>query len=100
MFTVKVPKTDNVSILKDLIKEKNLNSLSDMDPKNIDLYQVSIPVDDVDKEKLKNELKPLKALLPLSRVFPRVEENHLHVVVKAPTKGECSTSISYSTTEV
>jgi hypothetical protein len=83
VFTVKIPKTKNVSILKDRIKEKNSNSFGNVDSKNIDLWNVSIPIDDDTEEKLKNinNLEPLKPLLPLSRVFPRVEENHLHILI-------------------
>ena len=84
MFTVEISKNKNVSILKELIKEKNLSSLGNVDVKNIDLGKVSIPIDDdVGKrlEKIDN-LKLLKPHLSLSHVFPHVEENHLHVVVR------------------
>ena len=90
VFTVKIPKTENVSILKDLIKEKNSSSFCNVDLKNIDLWNVSIPMDDEADERLKNidNLEPLKPLLSLSQVFPHVEENHLHVVVRPPIDGE------------
>ena len=90
VFTLKIPKTENVSILKDLIKEKNSSSLSNVDSKNIDIWNVSIPMDDDADERLKNinYLEPLKPLLRLSHVFPRVEENHLHILVQAPPNGK------------
>jgi hypothetical protein len=31
---------------------------------------------------------PLDPLLPLSRFFPRVEENRLYIVIQAPPKGD------------
>ena len=53
------------------------------------LSQVSLPVDDDLEESLNRvDLAPLKSLLPLSQLFPRVEENHLHIVIQAPTNGE------------
>jgi hypothetical protein len=88
VFTLKIPKTENVSILKDRIKEKNSSSFGNVDSKNIDLWNVSIPMDDVTDERLKNINEPLKPLLPLSDVFPRVEESHLHILIRAPTNGE------------
>ncbi|KAI0287938.1 hypothetical protein B0F90DRAFT_1148985 [Multifurca ochricompacta] len=46
-------------------------------------------MDDDLKEKLKNvDLTPLKPFLLLSQVFPRVEEDRLHVVVTLPVLGE------------
>ena len=71
MFTVKISKSENVSILKDLIKEKNPSSLGNVDVKNIDLWQVSVLMDDLYSK------KPSTAGLKLSRTsycqtcFPR-----------------------------
>ena len=92
MFTVKVPKTDNVSILKDLIKEKKAPHLDHVAASDIDLRKVSIPIDDDVGKRLENidNLKLLKPHLSLSHVFPHVEENHLHVVVRSPINGELS----------
>jgi hypothetical protein len=91
VFTLKIPKTENVSILKDLIKEKNSSLFGNVDSKNIDLWSVSIPTDDnPDDERLKkyiNNLEPLKPLLSLSYMFPCVEKSHLHILVQAPTNG-------------
>ena len=92
MFTVEISKNKNVSILKELIKEKNLSSLGNVDVKNIDLGKVSIPIDDDVGKRLENidNLKLLKPHLSLSHVFPHVEKNHLHVVVRSPINGELS----------
>jgi hypothetical protein len=89
IFTVKIPRSENVSILKDLIKEKQSPRLNHVVASELILSQVSLPVDDDLEESLKHvDLVPLKPLLQLSRVFPRVEENRLHIVVQAPTTGE------------
>jgi hypothetical protein len=89
IFTVKILKTENVSTLKDLIKEKQSPRFNHVVASELILSQVSLPVDDDLKESLKNvDLTPLNPLLPLSQMFPRVEENRLHIVVQAPTDGE------------
>jgi len=88
-FPVKVPKTDNVGILKKMIKEENPHTLDKVDAKDLILTQVSLPVDDGLAENLRRaELTPLNPVLPISQAFPRVEERHLHVVVQAPKNSE------------
>jgi hypothetical protein len=90
VFTLKIPKTENVSILKKFIREEKAPHLDHVAASDLNLWNVSIPMDDDADERLKNinNLEPLKPLLPLSHVFPRVEENHLHILVRAPTNGE------------
>jgi hypothetical protein len=89
VFTVEIEKTKNVSILKDLIKEKKARLLSHVDASDLELTQVSLPVnDDLEGSLKKVEIVPLAPLLPLSQVFPHVEQNRLHIVVQAPTNGE------------
>jgi hypothetical protein len=71
IFTVEILKTKNVSILKDLIKEKQSPRLNHVVASELILGQVSLPVDNDLEESLKNvDLTPLKPLLPLSQVFP------------------------------
>ena len=89
VFTVKISKTENVSILKDLIKEKQSRRLNHVDASELILSEASLPVDADLEESLKNvDLTPLKPLLPLSQLFPHVKENCLHIVVQAPANGE------------
>jgi len=60
VFTVEIEKSKNVSILKDLIKEKNAPHLNKVAAKDLDLTQVSLPVDDDLEEVLKKvDLVPL-----------------------------------------
>jgi hypothetical protein len=92
MFTIEIEETKNVSILKKLIKEEKAPHLDHVAASDLDLWSVSIPMNDDACERLENidNLEPLKPLLSLSQVFPHVEENHLHVVVRSPIDGESS----------
>ena len=88
-FTVVILKSKNFSILKEMIKEKLPLRLDHVVALDLILSQVSLPVDDDLEERLKNvALTPLNPLLPVSQMFPCVEENRLHIVVQAPTNGE------------
>jgi hypothetical protein len=88
MFTVEIPQVENVSILKDLIKEKNPSSLGNIDAKNIELWKVSFPVDDLEKElgniNLAGYLKLSPPSKKLTTFFTNVADDYLHVIVKAP----------------
>ena len=89
IFTVEILESKNVSILKRLIKEEQPHRLNHVDASELILSQVSLLVDNDLEESLKNvDLTPLKPLLPVSQVFPRVEENRLQVTVQVPTNGE------------
>ena len=46
VFTVKIPKTDNVSILKDEIKKKKAPHLNHVAASDLDLWEDSFPIDD------------------------------------------------------
>jgi Crinkler effector protein N-terminal domain len=87
-FTVEILKTKNVSILKDLIKEKNPSSLRDVDAKNIDLLQVNFLIDDLPtKAELREESGEAKmtSRRPLSFYFTGVlNDEYLHIVVRIP----------------
>jgi len=92
---VKVPKADNVSILKDLIKEKKAPHLNHVAASDLELSHVSLHVDDKLDESLKRvPLVHLKPLEPLSNLFLGIDETDLHVVVQAPTTGEPFQSFS------
>ena len=89
MFTVEVEKTKNVSILKDLIKEKNPSSLGNIDVKNIDLWKVSFPIDDLILKTLTTPGPKLRPERLLSEVFSvNLDINCIHVVVRALGIGE------------
>jgi hypothetical protein len=92
IFTVKIPKTDNVSILKKLIKEEKASRLGHVDASDLDLWSVSIPVDCNLNESIGHlRLDGSEQLLPveeLSKVFSDPLKKHLHVVVKFKSEGE------------
>jgi hypothetical protein len=86
VFSVEVPRSKNVSILKDEIKKKKAQLLRDIDASDLELSQVSLRVDDqLDKSLKSIPLVPLKPLEPLSNLFLTIDATHLHVVVQAPT---------------
>jgi len=87
-FTVEIPKNKNVSILKDLIKEKNPSSLGNVDVKNIDLWQVSFPIDDLPSKNPPTVGPKLRSEKLLSDAFPSdLDTNRIHVVVRVPGQG-------------
>jgi hypothetical protein len=98
-FPIKIQKTENVGILKDLIKEKKAHRLKHVDASDLILSQVSLPVDNGLGENLRTmEFTPLNPVLPLTQVFPRVEEKHLHIIVQAPTNSEILSVLLYTQT--
>ena len=89
-FTVKIPMTDNVSILKELIKEKKARHLAHLDASDLALYKVSLSAADVDSH-LKDDSKanpavtriPLAPLEELKEVFLEpLQKNHVHVIIE------------------
>jgi hypothetical protein len=56
--------------------------------------------DDVNKsleEVNLEQVEPIKPLLPLLKVFSHVEENHLHIIVRAPSDGKLIEDVFYGT---
>jgi hypothetical protein len=90
MFTVEIQKRENVRILKGLIKEEKFPHLNHIAASDLDLWKVSqsfllrglgrkdVNIDDCLK------LPPGEKL----SVFEDVADNCLHVIAKAPTRGE------------
>lgn len=89
VFTIDIPKTAKVSVLQKLIKEDNPSSLHNIDVKNIDLWHVSFPLDDLGTTtKLENiNLDDYQRLVPHKKItafFTDVADDLLHVIVKVP----------------
>jgi hypothetical protein len=84
VFTVKIPKTDNVSILKKSIKEEKAHRLGHVDASDLELWKVSFPIDDHASKKSQTEppLRPNKRLYSLWHGNPL--DDNLHILVKAP----------------
>ena len=84
VFTVKVPKTDNVSILKDEIKKKKAHLFSDVDASDLDLWKVNRPIDDP-ASKNPQAGPPLRVNKKLSSLWDGdPPDDDLHILVKAP----------------
>jgi hypothetical protein len=81
-------KTKNVSILKDLIKEKRASRLKDVDASDLDLWQVNFLIDDLpSKSPPTDGLKLRSEKLLLDLFSAELDNNCVHVVAYAPVKG-------------
>jgi hypothetical protein len=92
IFSIEVECRKTVDDLKKAIKKEMAPEFDHIPAHNLVLFLVSIRIDDDDADEKLNDidLKQFQSLLPtkpLSQVFPRVEEGHLHIVVQAPTAG-------------
>jgi hypothetical protein len=95
IFSVEIDGDKNVAGLKEAIKEKKKSAFDHIDADSLDVWNVSIPIDEDPNLEAqvknmglheKNSLLPVK---PLSGIFQNVVQQHLHVIVRAFT-GECS----------
>jgi hypothetical protein len=99
-FSVKIASTEFVDSLKDAIKAKKSPDFDAFPADNLDLYKVSIPIEDFDA-KLANarspeQVKGAQELLPTTRLrnlFSSIEEDHIHVILRRP-EGECKLSVN------
>jgi hypothetical protein len=84
MFTVELPKGKTVSILKDLIKERKAPHLNHVAASDLELWEVSFPIDDHASKKSPTDppLRPDKRLFSLWHGNP--SDDDLHILVKAP----------------
>ena len=95
IFPVEIDRDKNVGGLKEEIKEKKKPAFDDITADSLDVWNVSIPIDEDTnlQAQVKNlkvlETKSLLPVLPLSDIFQNVVERYLHVIVRAST-GECS----------
>ena len=89
VFTVKIEKTENVSILKDRIKEKKSPHFDHVAALDLDLWIVDLRLDDLGAEPVHvNDLgtsSKLSARRKLSTFFSGiVDDECLHIIAKAP----------------
>jgi len=93
IFTVEIEKTKNVSILKDLIKEKKAPHLDHVAASDLHLYQVDLRLDELGEDpvhvdhNIYSKLSPTKKL---SSFF--VDDELLHIIAKAPSTSQQSAS--------
>ena len=89
VFTVKIPKTENVSILRDLIKEKQSPRLDHAVASELILSQVSLPVDTITPQLTVEDIttgQKLHAVKKISSIFGEaLVDEHVHILVQAPT---------------
>jgi hypothetical protein len=90
VFTVKILKTENVSILKDLIKEKQSPRLNHVVASDLILSQVSLPVDTITPELTVDDIEicqELHSVKKISSIFGEalVDDEHVHILIQAPT---------------
>jgi hypothetical protein len=94
IFPVEIDGEKNVGDLKRAIKEQKKHSLAGIDAHSLDVWDVSIPDDeDTDleaqvKDLRLNERTPLRSLRRLHSTFTNLDEESLHVVIKAPPISE------------
>ena len=95
IFTVEIDRNKNVGALKEAIKGKKKAAFHDITAKSLEVWKVSIPVDeDTDLEGKANDLRirerqSLWALKGLHRIFTDLDPYELHVIIKAPPISEC-----------
>ena len=90
VFRVEIDRGENVGGLKKAIKEEMKPAFDNITANSLEVWNVSIPIDeDANLEaQVKNlrlhEKKPLWPLKGLLRIFRDLDKETLHVVVKAP----------------
>ena len=99
IFPVKIAKTESIGSLKKAIKEEKKVAFQHVDADALEIFKVSIPVNEDGAAAIKRPLKhdPENGLQHLSvtvkrliRVFEDLEDEHIHVMVKCPPAGECN----------
>jgi hypothetical protein len=93
IFPVKIDSTESVGVLKDLIKDKKQHAFEHVDANTLVLWKVSIPANGLLNDDPRilglSEGESLQPAIRLSKVFSDViEEEHIHVVVRAPPMGK------------
>ena len=88
VFAVEIPKTENVSILKDLIKEALSPHLNHVAASELTVWKVSLPVDTITPELTVDdvEARELHPVKKISSIFSEaLVDEHVHILVQAPT---------------
>jgi hypothetical protein len=93
VFPVKIARTESVGTLKEAIKDKKQVALEHVDADALQLWNVSIIVDDGFKENVsKVELRDEEELSPVKKLSALDEphDGHLHIIVSCPPpNSEC-----------
>jgi hypothetical protein len=91
MFTLEIEKTKNVSILKDLIKEKKAPHLDHVAASDLQLWKVDLSLDELGEEPVHDNLDNYSSskLSPPRRKLSfffngALDDEHLHIIAEAP----------------
>ena len=101
IFSVEIYGDKNVAGLKKAIKEEKKPEFDHVAADSLDIWNVSIPTDGPASinEQVENlkvlKTKSLLPVKPLSDIFRNVVDEYLHVVVRDPSKRECSPDFAY-----
>ena len=89
IFTVKILKTENVSILKKTIKEEQSPRLDHVVASALILFQISLPVDTISPELTVEDIEPCQNLHAVKKISSisgeGLVDEHVHILVQAPT---------------
>jgi hypothetical protein len=87
VFTVEIPITKNVSILKKLIKEEKAPHLDHVASSDLELWKVSLSVDSLTQQLTVDEgLRKLHPVNKISSLFGEALNDELvHVLVQSPS---------------
>jgi len=86
VFTVEIETNKNVSILKDLIKEKKAPHLNHVAASDLELWNVSFPIDNLSSEEPSTVAPKLRSNRKLLSFADDLLDDHVHILVKAPRK--------------
>ena len=88
VFTVKILKTENVSILKRLIKEEQSPRLNHIVASELTAWKVSLPADTIAPELAVDDVKAaqkLRSVEKISSIFSEaLVDEYVHILVQAP----------------
>ncbi|KIL56169.1 hypothetical protein M378DRAFT_201035 [Amanita muscaria Koide BX008] len=91
VFTVEIPKTKNVSILKRRIKEEQSPRLNHVAASDLIAWKVSLPVDIITPELTVDDIETcqkaqLHSVKKVSSIFGEtLVDEHVHILVQVPT---------------
>ena len=94
IFPVEIDRGENVMGLKEAIKEKKFPAFDHITADSLEVWNASIPIDEDTNLQAQvkglrlHERKPLWPLKRLIRIFIDLDQDSLHVVVKAPPTSE------------
>lgn len=100
IFPILVKKHDTAGVLRDAIKKANETSLAGVDAKQLHLWHVNIPAENLTVELDVAEPGSIKGAVQLEHPLTEVPSpptnclrGHLHIIVQRTDLGECSLTV-------